>query len=164
MHELWAHVVVIAGEIHFCIYRPVAAVHMHLSDVHKLLIDYCKSRNFHVRKFQHFKFLCILFSPPGKAAKMFCRVRLGLRAHTCEVSRLFSVRSYSQFYLRRFCHTAFQMESCVRHYFNTVFTQVCIRMQTNCSQFKTFCMFNFRHLSNWRKFFTGENFPIYTSS
>ena len=26
---------------------------------------------------------------------------------------------------------------------------------------KNFRAFNFRHLGNWRKFFNGENFPIY---
>ena len=34
-------------------------------------MSYCRSRNFHVGKSLQSKFLCILFSPPVKAAKIF---------------------------------------------------------------------------------------------
>ena len=50
------------------------------------------------------------------------------------------------------------MESCARHNFNTVFTHVPIRAYTNRSLQKNFCVFKFRHLRNWQRFFSGENF------
>ena len=60
--------------------------------------------------------------------------------------------------MARVCGTAFQMESCVRLYLNTVFTHVrilyIVRAYTNWSPSKNFRAFNFLRLSNWRKFLT----------
>ena len=73
-----------------------------------------------------------------------------------------SVRNYG--YLQRVCNMdTFQMESCIRGYLNEAFTYVRTCVYTNCSPSKIFYMFNFHHLSNWQKFFTDENFPIYKS-
>ena len=55
----------------------------------------------------------------------------------------------------------FQMESCVRSYFNMVFIHIYIHAYTNCSLLKNIHTFNFCHQSNQRKFLTGKNFPIY---
>ena len=50
------------------------------------------------------------------------------------------------------------MESSVRgyHIYQELWEAVIV-----CSPVKNFRAFNFRHLGNWRKFFNGENFPIY---
>ena len=50
------------------------------------------------------------------------------------------------------------MESCVRGYH---IHQELSEAVIVCSPVKNFRAFNFRHLGNWRKFFNGENFPIY---
>ena len=52
----------------------------------------------------------------------------------------------------------FQMESCVRgyHIYQELWEAVNV-----CSPVKIFRAFNIRHLGNRRKFFNGENFPIY---
>ena len=52
---------------------------------------------------------------------------------------------------------AIQMESCVRRYFNTIFTQVRIHTYTNSSPLK-----NFWQLLRRRNFFDDENFSIYS--
>ena len=54
------------------------------------------------------------------------------------------------------------MESCVRGYhIATHVHQELWEAVIVCLPVKNFRAFNFRHLGNWRKFFNGENFPIY---
>ena len=52
------------------------------------------------------------------------------------------------------------MESCVRGYMYDIYQELWEAVIV-CSPVKIFRAFNFHHLGNWRKFFHGENFPIY---
>ena len=78
------------------------------------------------------------------------------RAHTREVSG----QVLQCYKLRRRVRDmdTFQMESCIRGYFSTVFTHIHIRAYTKNSR-----TFNFCHLSNQRKIFNGDNFLVFGS-
>ena len=53
----------------------------------------------------------------------------------------------------------FQMDSCVRGYYNTILTHVCTGAYANCSPQENFCAFNFHHLINWEKILDQWKFP-----
>ena len=87
--------------------------------------------------FRVFNFSAYYLLQLAQWQKKFNGVYLKLRAHAREVSRPCKVITYGQFYLSRVCDTAFQMESCVRRYFNMVFIHVCICAYT-CSPLRFF--------------------------